>query len=115
MGYVANDTILHDHLAELLKGDLSFLKDTLIYRSLDTLPLNPAEKPAIGAIEFHYCNKCHSNAIVNVNSGVLKHDDKNKREMGSVDSIYKDTYITSESNTLISSNLGLASATRLLH
>ena len=51
------------------------------------------------------------NAIVNINSGVLKHDDKKKREMGDVDSIYKDTYITSESNKLLSSNLGLASTT----
>ena len=106
-GYIANDTILHDHPVELLKGDLSFLTDTLIYKSLDTLPLDPKQKPGIGVIEFHHCGKCRTNSIVNINSGVLKYNDKEKREIGDVNDLYKDTYITSESNKLLTSKLGL--------
>jgi hypothetical protein len=57
---------------------------------------------------LHYCKKCHSNAIVNLNAGVLKQDDKQKRNMSNIDKLIEDTYITEESRQLLSAKLGLA-------
>lgn len=106
-GYISNNDILHKHSEEMGKGDLVFLQNSLLYKALDTLPLNPKEKPGIVAIEFHYCEKCNTNAIVNVKSGVLKYSDKKKREIGNTNFLLQDTYITDESRKLIVAGLGI--------
>jgi hypothetical protein len=106
-GYISSNEILHTHTEEMGKGDLVFLQNSLLYKALDTLPLDPTKKPGIGTIEFHYCEKCNTNAIVNVKSGILKYGDKKKREIGDANFLLQDIYITDESRKLIVAGLGI--------
>jgi hypothetical protein len=78
-----------------------------LYTALNALPLDAKEKPGIGAVELHYCRKCNTNAIVNLKAGVLKQDDKKRKQMSNVDSLMEDTYISDESRQLLSAKLGL--------
>lgn len=95
--YIESNDKLYQYPTEMSRGDLTFLKDLVFHRSLSTLDLDPREKPGIGAIELHYCDKCNLNAIVNVKAGVLKQDEKERRTMGSEDILLEDTYITNDS------------------
>jgi hypothetical protein len=107
-GYIKEDEILRQHTTEILQGDLTFLKNNIIYPALNALPLDAKEKPNIGAVELHYCRKCYSNAIVNLKAGVLKQDEKKRRDIANIDKLMEDTYITDESRQLLSAKLGLA-------
>jgi hypothetical protein len=105
-GYMPNNDILQQHTEQLAKGDLNFLQNTIFHKKLDTLLLDPKLKPGIGLVEFHYCKKCNANAIANVKSGILKSGDKkNSRQMGDVQVLLEDTYITNESNKILATNI----------
>jgi hypothetical protein len=106
--YLAEDEVLHQHSDQMKTGDLVFLEGRSLYRNLDQLPLDPKEKPGIGTIEFHYCNKCNAGAIVNIKAGILKQGDKKKREVSKENSLVEDTFITDNSRKFIASGLGLA-------
>jgi hypothetical protein len=107
-GYLTEDEVLRQHTSEIMQGDLTFLKNKIIYSKLNALPLNAKEKPNIGEVTLHYCKKCQSNAIVNLKAGVLKQDEKQRRSMSGEDKLMEDTYITEESHQLLASKLGLA-------
>jgi hypothetical protein len=103
--YTDNDAILHKHADLFGKGDLGFLSGTPLFKSLDYLPLDPKEKPEIGIIEFHHCNKCNLNSIVNIKSAIMRLNDKQKRETANSNLLLEDTYINDSSHKLLSTGL----------
>jgi hypothetical protein len=105
-GYLNNNNVFEQHAEQLAKGNLDFLQHTIFHKKLDTLLLDPKLKPGIGMVEFHYCEKCNTNAIANVRSGILKQGEKkNSRTMSDVNVLLEDTYITEESNRIIAAGM----------
>ena len=83
------------------KGNFVFLSDASIVKDINQLQADPNQSPQIFKLEFHYCDKCKENSIMNFSSAVLKLNNKGQRETEKEKKLIKNTYIDRESNSIL--------------
>jgi hypothetical protein len=100
-GFSEQSESLQSQLSTAKPGRYDFLSTSNLKLSHLQLTVNPADKPQIVKVNYHYCEKCRQHSIVDISTHTLKYDDKKKTELSNENKLVQGIYIDENTNTLL--------------
>jgi hypothetical protein len=88
-------------------GNYSFVETSTFKGSVDALALDPANKPEVIKANYHFCEKCMQDSIIDFSSLTLQYTDKVKRELAKENTILKGMYIDTKTDQVFRQKLGI--------
>lgn len=99
-----------EYKGKIEKGNLDFLEDISLHSELDTIQLDHSKPMEVYQFEFHLCDKCRKNSVVNINILKLKLKEE-KIETENTVSIIEGIYIDQKANDILLKKLELMRTT----